>query len=85
MKKLLMTAAALACAMAFTVSAAEEKKKPALTDEQKKLMKEITETYDKNKDGKLDQEERAAISEADKKRMADAKLPGGPGKKKDKK
>lgn len=82
MKKLLLTAAALACAMAVTVNAAE-KKKPELTEEGKKVMKEMLEKYDVNKDGKLDQEERAKISADDQKKMKDAGIPGGP-KKKDK-
>lgn len=57
------------------VSQAQEKKehkKPALTEEQKK----IVEKYDTNKDGKLDKEERAKMSAEDK-----AKMPKpGPGR-----
>lgn len=77
MKKLLLTAAALACAMAVTVNAADEKKKPELTDEQKKAQKELLEKYDTNKDGKLDQEERAKMSEEDKEKAKKAGLGGG--------
>lgn len=83
MKKLLMTAAALACAFAITAGAAEKKKGPELTDDQKKLQKEMLEKYDTNKDGKLDMDEKSKISEEDKKKIEDAKLPGF-GKKKNK-
>lgn len=43
--------------------------KRELTAEQKKLRQEIVAKYDANKDGKLDKDERAAISDEDKKRM----------------
>ena len=49
--------------MAISASAAEKK---ALTDEQKALRKEMTEKYDKDKDGKLSGEERKAFSADDK-------------------
>lgn len=89
MKKTLWIAAAM-CAVALTVNAADEKKaekkKVELSEDQKKALKEITEKYDTNKDGKLDKDERAKISADDQKKAQDAKLPGfGPGKKKDKK
>ena len=84
MKKTLVIIAALACAMAINASAQDSKpqpakKKPALTEEQKKLQKEMLEKYDANKDGKLDKEEKAKISADDKKKMSDAGL--GPKKK----
>ncbi len=84
MKKFTIIALGLLTATALTVSAAEKKEKKPLTDDQKKVLKEITDKYDLNKDGKLDKEESAKISDDDKKKMKDAGLPGAPAKKKDK-
>jgi hypothetical protein len=88
MKKLiiLLTACAIGLGSAFAAEKKEKGKKerPALTEEQKTLLKEIKEKYDANKDKKLDKEERAKISAEDKKRMKDAGLGGKkkkPGKK----
>jgi hypothetical protein len=61
------------------VSLAEKGERKKLTDDQKKVMKEINEKYDTNKDGKLDKEERAKVSADDKKKLKDAGL--GHGKK----
>jgi hypothetical protein len=72
MKKLLV-ALCFACAVALSVQAAEGKKKN-LTDEQKTVMKEMLGKYDANKDGKLDKDERAKISTADKEKMEKAGL-----------
>ncbi len=83
MKKLTATILGLLCAAALTVNAADKGKKE-LTDDQKAVLKELTEKYDTNKDGKLDMAEKKAISEADLKKATDAKLPGFGGKKKDK-
>jgi hypothetical protein len=80
MKKLLI-ALCCTCALALAVQAAEGKKERKLTDEQKKVMKEITDKYDTNKDGKLDREERAKISAEDKEKMEKAGLPTGKKKK----
>ena len=57
------------CCMAAT--AAEEKKggKPPMTAEQKECMQKMIEKYDANKDGKLDKEERAKMSDEDKATM----------------
>ena len=87
MKKLLVIAASLTCAVVLNASAQDSakpadtttKKKTTLTADQKKLQKEMVEKYDTNKDGKLDKEERAKISADDKKKMSDAGL--GPKKK----
>ena len=57
-----------------------KKKGPALTEEQRALQKEIREKYDADKDGKLSQEERAKISNEDKKRIRDARNAGNKGK-----
>ena len=57
----------LCSVMAYTASAAEKKE---LTEEQKKLRKEMTEKYDKDKDGKLSGEERKAMSTEDKEKWA---------------
>ncbi len=82
MKKFALIALGLLTATAITVNAAEKKEKKPLTDDQKKVMKEITEKYDANKNGKLDPDEREKISAEDKEKMAKAGLGGG--KKKDK-
>jgi hypothetical protein len=63
---------AVACAVALTASAQEGKKKGKMTDEQKTLHKEMVAKYDTNKDGKLDKEERAKISQEDKDKMEKA-------------
>jgi hypothetical protein len=56
--------------------------KPHRTEEQKKLLKEINDKYDTNKDGKLDKEERAKISADDKERLKKAGLGRGRGSRK---
>jgi hypothetical protein len=81
MKKTLATIAAVIFAITISVQAEETKDKPKLTKEQKGLRKEIAGKYDTNKDGKLDKEERAKISQEDKDRMEKA----GVGKKKERK
>lgn len=80
MKKTLFVLS-LSCVLAVAANAAEKKaegkvegKKPALTEEQKTLKKEMTDKYDTNKDGKLDKEERAKISADDKAKMEKAGL-----------
>lgn len=83
MKKFALIALGLLTATAITVNAAEKKEKKPLSPEAEKLMKEITEKYDADKNGKLSPEERAKISDDDKKKMKDAGIPVG-GKKKDK-
>ena len=79
MIRAMILALGLCSAVAFTVGAAENDKKqgqgrPPLTEEQKALRKEITEKYDKDKDGKLSPDERKAISAEDKEKMAKAGL-----------
>jgi hypothetical protein len=76
MQKLLLTAF-LCTSFLVTVRADDEKTPPRrnkgqLTEEQRNLMKELRAKYDKNKDGKLDEKERAAMSAEDKDRMAKA-------------
>ena len=44
--------------------------RPQLTDAQKKVMQELTKKYDKNGNGRIDGDERAAISDEDKKKVA---------------
>ena len=75
MNKLLVIALGLFCAGALTVNAAEGKKRE-LTEEQKKVQKELLDKYDANKDGKLDKEERAKMSQEDKDKMSKAGLGG---------
>ena len=86
MKKFITLFIACAIGLGSTFAADDEKKpakgkktRPALTDEQKALMKEIKETYDADKDGKISKEERAKISAEDKKRIKEAGI--GPKKK----
>ncbi len=73
MKKVSALIVAL-CLAGFVVKAEEGKKHTKLTDEQKKVKKEITEKYDSDKDGKLSKEESAKISDEDKKKLEDAGL-----------
>lgn len=75
MKRLLVTALCLLCAGSLSLNAAAGKKKE-LTDEQKKVQKEMLDKYDTNKDGKLDKTERAKISQEDKDKMSKAGLGG---------
>ena len=70
MKKLLVAALGLLCATAIVVQAQDAKPKKALTPEQQTVMKEMLAKYDTNKDGKLDKTERAAMTQADKDKMA---------------
>ena len=83
MLRVLILAVGLCGALALTVRAADEDKKPEtrrraqLTEEQKTLMKEIREKYDKDKDGKLSPEERKAISAEDKAKMEKAGINQG--------
>jgi hypothetical protein len=52
--------------------------RPKLTEEQKKQRDELVKKYDTNKDGKLDKEERAKVSEEDRKLLRSFGPPGGP-------
>jgi len=81
MKKLLALALSLSLLGIFApalVRAADAdnagKKRPRLTEEQRKLRKELLEKYDANKDGKLDKQERAKISKEDQEKMQKAGL-----------
>jgi hypothetical protein len=76
MKKIAAIALGL-CLLGMVAVQADDKEKAKPTAEQKKLHKEMTEKYDTNKDGKLDKEERAKISEDDKKKMKDAGMTHG--------
>jgi hypothetical protein len=85
MLRAMILAVGLTLAVAVVARAEDDKpekpKRPQLTEEQKALRKEITEKYDKDKDGKLSPEERKSISAEDKERMAKGGL--GPRKKKE--
>lgn len=75
MKKLLLAAAVLICATAITVQAQDsggKKAKKELTAEQKQLQTDMLAKYDTNKDGKLDKDEKAAMSQEDKDAWAKA-------------
>ena len=83
MKKLLALALSLSLLGTFApalVRAADAdnagKKRPKLTEEQRKLRKELLEKYDANKDGKLDKSERAKISKEDQEKVEKAGLGG---------
>lgn len=60
---------------------AGKKPKAELTDAQKKLRADLLAKYDTNKDGKLDREEFAKVTEEDKAKLKEAHL-GPPGGKK---
>jgi hypothetical protein len=73
--KLLLTA--FVCTSFIIAVRADEERpqrrnKGQLTEEQRTLMKELRAKYDKNKDGKLDETERKAMTAEDKERMAKA-------------
>jgi hypothetical protein len=68
------TTAASKNGTASSSTTTEHNKKPALTEEQKKARKELLSKYDANKDGKLDKEERAKITDEDKARLKKAGL-----------
>lgn len=89
MRKLLLlvvTLGALTVGNAAEQPAADKagkKPKAELTDAQKKLRADLLAKYDANKNGKLDPEEFAKVSDEDKKKLREAHLgpPGGKGKK----
>jgi hypothetical protein len=74
MKKFLVTVIGLLCATAIVVQAQDAKPKKELTPEQQTVMKEMLAKYDINKDGKLNKEERAKMSQEDKDKMIKAGL-----------
>jgi len=69
MKKFLVTVIGLLCATAIMVQAQDAKPKKEYTPEQQPVMKEMLAKYDANKNGKLDKEERAAMTQEDKDKM----------------
>jgi hypothetical protein len=70
MKKLLVTAVGLLCATAIVVQAEDAKPpKKELTPEQQAVMKDILAKYDANKNGKLDKEEKANLTQEDKDKL----------------
>ena len=87
MRKLLalvVTLGALTVGYAAQQSAADhagKKPKAELTDAQKKLRADLLAKYDTNKNGRLDREEFAKVSEEDKAKLKEAHL-GPPGGKK---
>ena len=86
MLRALILAVGLCGVLAISARAEDEKKperapKRQMTEEQKTLMKDIREKYDKDKDGKLSADERKEISAEDKAKMEKAGL--GPRKKKE--
>jgi hypothetical protein len=70
MKKFLVTIIGLLCATAIMVQAQDAKPKKEYTPEQQTVMTEMLAKYDANKNGKLDKEERAAMTQEDKDKMA---------------
>jgi hypothetical protein len=86
MLRALILAVGLVSCLALTATADDEKKpetpkRGQLTEEQRTVRKEMIAKYDKNKDGKLDAEERKSISAEDKEKLKQAGLV--PRKKKD--
>ncbi len=78
MKRLLIAAIGLACATAIVVQAQEGKPaKKELTPEQQTVMTEMLGKYDANKNGKLEKDERAKMSQEDKDKMIAAGLMKG--------
>jgi hypothetical protein len=79
MKKIVVAVVGVLCAMTLVVSAQDapaKTKKAKLTPEQQTLQKDLLAKYDTNKDGKLDKNERAAISKEDQEKATKAGLPG---------
>jgi hypothetical protein len=80
MKRLLPILVGVLCLSVVAVDAQDKPKRkngggrPALTEDQKSLMKEIRTKYDTNKDGKLDADERKKISAEDKEKLEKAGL-----------
>lgn len=78
MLRALILAVGLTSAVAITAHAEDDKperpKRPQLTEEQKAIRKEITEKYDKDKDGKLSPDERNSISAEDKEKLQKARI-----------
>jgi hypothetical protein len=74
MLRVLVLILGLSGGMVLMANAADEQKpkRPQPTEEQKALRKEMIGKYDKNKDGKLDAEERKAMSAEDKEKWAKA-------------
>ena len=91
MRKLLalvVTLGALTVANAVLAQPAADKpakkERPVLTDEQKKLRTDLLAKYDTNKNGKLEADELAKVSDEDKAKLKEAHLgppPGGKHKK----
>ncbi len=71
MKRITVACIALVCALGLTAGAADGKKKNA-TPEQQAVIKELLQKYDTNKDGKLDKQEKSAMTKADKQTWAKA-------------
>jgi len=75
MKKLVVAVMGMLCATALVVHAQDTKPaKKQLTPEQEAVQKEMLAKYDTNKDGKIDKEERKAISKEDRQKMVEAGL-----------
>ncbi|MCX6898250.1 MAG: hypothetical protein NT105_06075 [Verrucomicrobia bacterium] len=79
-----LTAIAVCCMVATAGEKKGDGKRPPLTAEQKEFQKKMVEKYDANKDGKLDKEERAKMSDEDKAKQKEL-FPHHGGKKGDKK
>lgn len=78
MKKFLAIGLLIACAVSFSAYAAEGKKeKKPLTAEQQEAMKKVLACCDKDKDGKLSKEERAALCDKCKATLKEAGIGGG--------
>lgn len=76
MKRLLLIALTLGFAGCLALTAAEAPKRRGLTEEQKKVYKELLDKYDENKDGRLDKQERSKMTAEDQKKLQDIGLGG---------
>lgn len=80
MNRLVIGCIAIVCALGLTAGAAEGSKKHKPASEQSEAVKQLLEKYDTNKDGKLDKQEKAAMTKADKKAWGQAHKKGAKGK-----
>jgi hypothetical protein len=78
MLRLTLLALGVCALLANPLPAADDDEEPkpdgrrrgSMTEEQKAVRKEMLEKYDRNKNGKIDEDERAAITPADKEKLA---------------
>lgn len=82
MKRLLLIALTVGFAGCLALTAADAPRRRAMTEEQKKVYKELLDKYDENKDGRLDRQERSKMTAEDQKKLQDLGIGTGGRKKK---